>query len=87
MKGLKKGGAFLCESGGIDVHQGGVSAADLQVKAEDPVAMGGVLLWQGEGGARAHIDDGEEPTRVTSAWGGKSKGSGPEGKEFRHVVK
>ena len=77
MEGLKKRGALLSESGGIDVHQGGAPAANLQVKAEGPVAMRKVLLWRGEGGARAHIDDGEEPTRVTSAWGGKSKGSGP----------
>ena len=86
MEGLKKRGALLSESGGIDVHQSGVSAADLQVEAEGPVAMRGVLLWRGERGARAHIDDGEEPTRVSSAWGGKSKGSGPKGKEFRHVI-
>ena len=86
VKGLKKRGALLSESGGIDVHQSGVSAADLQVEAEGPVAMRGVLLWRGERGARAHIDDGEEPTRVSSAWGGKSKGSGPKGKEFRHVI-
>jgi hypothetical protein len=62
VKRLKKGGALLSEGRGIDVHQGRIYAANLQVKAEGPVAKRRMLLWRREGGARAHINDGEEPS-------------------------